>query len=108
MDGDHHPTLPNLHDSVLEGIEVDWGAATATVRLGLVGDPPPDVALVLSGLREVHVQRNEPWGPSEFVESAEYLDEAAHGELVLRLEMQSGDEITLRAESLEIAWRQAS
>jgi hypothetical protein len=97
-----HPTLPNLHDAILESVEIDWQAATATLRLELVGDPPPTLALVLSGVREVHISREEPWGPSVQVNVAEYLDTNQQGDLTLRLELQSGDEIRLRAKSLEL------
>jgi hypothetical protein len=99
------PTLPNLHDSVLERIEINWEAATATVRFGLVGDtnPPPSLTLVFSGFREIHVPRDEPWGPSDFVEVADYVDGSIQGGVTLRVEMQSGDELRLRAEALKIA-----
>jgi len=98
-----NPELPNLHDATLESIEIDWRSGTATIRLSLVGDPPPTLALVLSGLRQVHVPRDEPWGPSVSVNAADYVDGSDAGDLSLRLEMQSGDQITLRAGSLAIA-----
>ena len=96
------PDLPNLHDAVLEGIEINWESATASLRLGLVGDPSPKLALVFGGIREVHVPRDQPWGPSVFVNTLERTDGGDTGGLSMRLEMQSGDEIRLRAASLEI------
>jgi hypothetical protein len=94
--------LPNLHDAVMEGIEIDWKSATATLRFGLVGDPPPKLALVFGGLREIHIPREQPWGPSVFVNVAEYV--ADNGDdLAVRIEMQSGDDITLRAKSVGIS-----
>jgi hypothetical protein len=102
MTSDLGPALPNLHDAILESIEIDWEGATAILRLGLVGDPPPKLALVCSGLREAHIPHDEPWGPSVSVNAAEYAEGSDEGDLILRLEMQSGDEIKLRAASLAI------
>jgi hypothetical protein len=97
------PALPNLHDAILERIEIDWEAAIATLHLSPVGDRlPPTLALVFRGLREVQVPRYEPWGPSIYVNDTEYEDGSDEHDLTLRLEMQSGDEIRLRAASLEI------
>jgi hypothetical protein len=97
------PALPNLHDTILERIEMDWEAAIATLHIGLFGDPPPPtLALVFRGLREVQVPRYEPWGPSVFVNETEYVGGTDEHDLTLRLEMQSGDAIRLRAASLEI------
>src|SRR5438270_815322 len=67
------PTLPNVHDAVMEGVECDWQGATATIRLTLVPGPPSTIALVAIGLRELQVPRDEPWGPSVFVNGAEYV-----------------------------------
>ena len=102
MTSDLAPALPNLHDAILESIEINWEGATAILRLGLVGDPPPKLALAFSGLREAHIPRDEPWGPSVFVNATEYADGSDEGDLTLRLEMQSGDVIRLRAASLAI------
>jgi hypothetical protein len=46
MDSD----LPNLHDAVLEAIEINWESATASLRLGLVGDPSPKLGLVFAAV----------------------------------------------------------
>jgi hypothetical protein len=96
------PDLPNLHDAVLESIEINWESATALLRLGLVGDPSPKLAMLFGGVREVHVPRDQPWGPSMFVNTVERTDGGATGGLSMRVEMQSGDEIRIRAASLEI------
>ena len=98
-----YPELPNLHDAVLEGIEVDWESATTAIRFGLPGDPSPSLSLVFRGLRGVHIPRDQPWGPSVFVNTVEYVDERDTDAVSVRIEMQSGDEITVRAGSLDIA-----
>jgi hypothetical protein len=98
-----NPELPNLHDAVLEGIEIDWQSATTTIRFGLPGDPPPSRNLVFGGVRVIHIPRDQPWGPSVFVNTIEYADGLAADDVSVRLEMQSGDEITVRAASLDIS-----
>jgi hypothetical protein len=93
------PTLPNLHDAVLERLQVDWSAATVTVELHPVPGEP--IVLTAYGVRELRVDHWEPWGPSAFVNSTE-IHEAAAGHLRLRLEMQSGDNILIVAEQFEL------
>jgi hypothetical protein len=95
--------LPNLHDAILEGIEINWESATASLHLGLVGDPSPKVVLLFTGVREVHVPRDQPWGPSVSVNTVERIDDGETNGVAMRLEMQSGDAIRIRAASLEIA-----
>lgn len=96
------PALPNLHDTVLDGIQMDWQAATATLRF-LSVEPATQLALVAKGVRELHIPLNEPWSQSNSVNVAEYVETPSPGEIALRVEMQSGDEITLRAESIEVS-----
>jgi hypothetical protein len=93
------PALPNLHDAVLERLVLDWSTGMVSVDLHPVpGDP---IVLTAFGVRELHVDRWEPWGPSAFVNSAE-LHEAGPGQIRLRLEMQSGDPILIVAEEFEL------
>lgn len=98
-----NPELPDLHDAVLEGIEIDWQSATSTLHFGLPGDPPPSRTLTFGGLRAIHVPHDQPWGPSVFVNTLEYADGSAADNVSVRVEMQSGDEITVRATSLDIS-----
>lgn len=93
------PTLPNLHDAVLERLHVDWSAATVTVELHPVPGEP--IVLTAYGVRELRVDRWEPWGPSAFVNSAEVHD-AAPGQVHLRLQMQSGDQVLIVAEQFDL------
>ena len=86
------PTLPNLHDAILGIVQVDWQAATASFRF-LPVEPAAEVILVASGLRDLHIPRIEPWGPSVSVNVAEYVETDRLDEVGLRVEMQSGDEI---------------
>ena len=87
----------DLHDATLESIEVDWGRATVVVRLAALGGP---IVLTATGLRSIVVPRYEPWGPSSSVNKAGTRTHV--GELTLELQMQSGDEIVIRAASLTV------
>ena len=94
------PTLPNVHDAVLQRVSVDWPAATVAVELHPVpGDP---LVITAYGVRELHVNRWEPWGPSAFVNNAE-VHEAAAGQVRLRLAMQSGDQVLVVAEEFDLS-----
>jgi hypothetical protein len=54
------PTLPNVHDAVLQRVSVDWPAATVDVELHPVpGDP---LVITAYGVGELHVDRWEPRG----------------------------------------------
>ncbi len=97
-----NPNLPNLHDAILESIEVDWPDGTATLRFRPV-DPASPVVLLFAGLAEIHVPHDEPWGPSISVNTIEYVDSGDPDDLGLRVEMQSGDCITLRANRLTVS-----
>lgn len=91
--------ISRLHDAVLEGIDIGWQAPTARVRLTLV--PGPRIALVAEGLRSVRLSRDEPWGPSAYLNGG--VIRQGHGEpVVLELEMQSGDAIVIGAERLVV------
>jgi hypothetical protein len=96
--------FPNMHDAILESIEIEWESGTTSLRLGLVGSPPPKLVLVFSDVREIHVPREQPWGPSVSVNTVEHTEDDGDSNCVtMRLKMQSGDEIKIRAASLEIA-----
>jgi hypothetical protein len=91
--------LPSLHDAVFDSLTVDWAGATAAFRFTLVGGDRDQQALAIhgSGLRTLFVPREQPWGPSLYVNRAQLSE----GEIAeIRIEMQSGDEIVLLADSI--------
>jgi hypothetical protein len=89
-------TLRNLHDAVLERVVIDWDQAIARVELTRV--PGGSTVLELRGLVEFKMTRRQEWGPSVFVNAADVR--ASDGEVVLTIEMQSGDRITIRGQSV--------
>lgn len=93
------PALPNLHDGVLERITVDW--SRQLVRILATSVPGGLLMIVGEGLRDIHIPRREPWGPSRFINgvTVEQGDDSA---VAVRIEMQSGDQITLICESFRV------
>jgi hypothetical protein len=92
------PALPNLHDAVLESVVVDWSAGTASVECGTVD---AQFVLVARHVRELRVDKREPWGPSDFINSV-YVDENTSSEVAVYIEMQTGDDIFIVARELEV------
>jgi hypothetical protein len=64
--------IPNLHDAALERVVTDWHAGTAAIECGMASDRR--TVLVVDQVREVRVDKREPWGPSESINSV-YVDE---------------------------------
>lgn len=91
--------LPNLHDAVLERVAVDWERASVAIDLTRV--PGGATRLLLAGLVSLRLSHREEWGPSAYVNEVR-LDELADGRFELRIEMQSGDPITVIARSLAV------
>jgi hypothetical protein len=89
--------LPNLHDAVLERIELKWEEGLVTIELTRV--PGGVCTLTASGLREFTMSRRQEWGPSACVNRAEVREDGENG-IVLEIEMQSGDTITVAADRL--------
>jgi hypothetical protein len=89
--------LPDLHDAVLERIELKWEEGLVTIDLTRV--PGGIFTLTASGLRGFTMSRLQEWGPSVFVNQADAREDDEHG-IVLEIEMQSGDTITVAADRL--------
>jgi hypothetical protein len=94
------PPLPNLHDAVLERIDLRWEPGQATIELTRVPGGP--LKLVASGLRGFSMTRRQEWGPSVFVNNAQARVDGQDG-IVLEIEMQSGDTIIVAAHGLSVA-----
>jgi hypothetical protein len=93
------PPIPNLHDALLECVRVDWRAGTASIECGTPADAR--TVLVVHHVREVRVDKREPWGRSESINSV-YVDESNDSEVALYIEVQSGDDILVVGRSLEV------
>jgi hypothetical protein len=115
--------LASLHDSSLTGVEVSWASAiarivievdTAAARAGslpLAGSPlldgPDDsgpdfagtVVIECRGLRCLAIPREEPWGPSNYI-NAVVLKANDRG---VQIEMCSGDLIDIVSDDVTIA-----
>jgi hypothetical protein len=93
------PPIPNLHDAILQRVVVDWPAATASIECGTAADTR--TVLVVQHVREVRVDKRQPWGPSQSINSV-YVDESSAGEVALYIEVQSRDDILIVGRALEI------
>ena len=91
-------SLPNLHDAILERVEIAWETGVATIGFERV----PGTAFVLTarGLLDFSMPRRQDWGPSVCVNSA-HVQRNEAGDVLLTIEMQSGDTISVVAERLD-------
>ncbi|MCM3900305.1 MAG: hypothetical protein ND866_01210 [Pyrinomonadaceae bacterium] len=92
----------NLHDATLKTINVDWQAKVCVITVDAllnVEREPVDCAIRWEGVSCVEVQHNSPWG-----ESISVNQQRLESENVYVLEMQSGDEIKIRAEGVTLEW----
>ena len=87
--------IPNLHDAVLESIEVRWDAGEADISLTRVPGGP--LLLKARGLRRFVLSHEQEWGPSIYVNHATVASDE-RGRAVMEIEMQSGDTISVIAD----------
>jgi hypothetical protein len=90
-------TLP-LHDALLGRIEIDWD--TALVRLDLqafseVAKPALPYYLLFRVVTDFRYSRLNEWGPSNSILEAKVVGDEYH------IQMQSGDNICIKASSYE-------
>jgi hypothetical protein len=93
------PALPNLHDGVLERVTVDW--SRRLVRILATAVPGGLLMIVAEGLREIRIPRRDPWRPSDFINHAS-VEQGNDSAVIITIEMQSGDHITLACENFRI------
>jgi hypothetical protein len=89
-----------LHDALLHELTVDWVNARLCVRLSVFFAKGTDAApteLIFYGVTGIDATRENPWGPSVFVNSPSFEPPDIYA-----LEMQSGDVIKVRAESFDL------
>lgn len=88
---------PELHDSVLELIEIDWVRQNAKLTFRRSGSV---VEAVVRASQSLRLPRDEPWGPSSSVNAVDVV--ALVGDRVsLRVEMQSGDTLIIDGASVD-------
>lgn len=87
-------SLP-LHDATLREVRFAWAEARCTLRLLTNGHGAQ--ALVFSGVTELHLPRQQPWGPSVSINAAREC-----GANKFEVELQSGDVLRLQAASWQV------
>ena len=83
-----------LHDAVLHFISVSWKDHTCDAGITLVGGKK--VTLSWQGVTDISMPHSSPWGESQSINNT-----YSEGD-VFKIEMQSGDIITIGAKNLEI------
>ena len=90
-----------LHDWTLDHLVFDW--CDGRLRLILREFSTLDGwVLIAEGVKDLRVPRRLEWGFSRAINSSEGPLEVESGDLVMRIEVQSGDEIEIEAESIEL------
>jgi hypothetical protein len=88
-----------MHDWSLLSLTVDWEIGDACI---VVRSPSGHASIRASELRELHVPRHRPWGPSASINIVTGPLQGPDGHASLIIEMQSGDQIQIVARSIEM------
>jgi len=80
-------------------ITVDWESGTVRIRLSWESEQHD---LVATGLRNLKLPHEFPWGPSNWINKLIGLEEIYGGQLRLGIEVQSGDVIEIVAEKFNL------
>jgi hypothetical protein len=91
-----------MHDWSLTTIELDWITGSVTIHFRDGNGPR---RLLASKVTELTIPRLAPWGKSEAVNRVDGPNSDDAGSLSLRIEMQSGDVISLSAGAIELETR---
>ncbi|RFP09934.1 MULTISPECIES: hypothetical protein [unclassified Duganella] len=86
----------DLHDATLLTIDFSWAEATCVMTL--LHARLADCRLTFTGVSNLTLSRNQPWGRSQSINSALERDKGQY-----EIEMQSGDVITIAALEVRIA-----
>jgi hypothetical protein len=90
----------NLHDAIINNFNIDWKKKTCTLSLNIFFNINEDAVLckiVWKKITEVQIPLKNPWGDSIYVNSQRKKSEKEY-----LIEMQSGDEIIISAEEVEL------
>lgn len=91
--------FPDMHDWTLLAADYDWPSARVTMRFRTaVGD----TTLVASEVADLHIPQRRSWGRSASVNGADLLVGTGQDAQTLRIEMQSGDVVTIEAAVIEV------
>ncbi|HEY9134646.1 MAG TPA: hypothetical protein VIM85_02510 [Pseudomonadales bacterium] len=80
-----------LHDAVMAAAHISWDAARCDLRVYPVGKKAH--WLVFEGFTKIEFPRNEPWGPSNSINSVKQPKPTK-----FEIEIQSGDLLRITAE----------
>jgi hypothetical protein len=87
-------SLP-LHDATLREVRFAWAEGLCTLHVQTSGHGAQE--LVFSGVTELHLPRQQPWGPSVSINAAREC-----GSNKFEVELQSGDVLRLQAASWKV------
>ncbi|WP_300031518.1 hypothetical protein [uncultured Roseobacter sp.] len=86
-----------MHDWLIETIKVDWESGDVRILLSAFGQPKE---IRVKGLCSLIVPRRFDWGPSEYVNGTVGPEVLENGHSVLKIEIQSGDQILVEGEKI--------
>lgn len=92
-----------MHDWTLVAIHCDWIGKHAEMRF--LDSSSGTRVLVFEGVSTLPLDRSEHWGPSNSVNKVTLNSNADGGGIILGLEMQSGGDIIVSAESCTLDGR---
>ena len=92
--------LPDMHDWTLLSVDFDWAHAVAESRFSPVGGG--ERTLRVSGVIDLHIPKHKFWGPSVSINRAEWELGRGNAVQTVRIEMQSGDVITVDAAAFDL------
>ena len=90
----------DLHDAALLTITFDWKMGTGTLRVRPTSHS--ETAIVATGVRFIAVHPEHPWGPSVYINEVRGPARTEADLQRVEIQMQSGDLITIAAESIEL------
>jgi hypothetical protein len=94
-----------VHDWTLLFIEADWRSGEAQLT---VESPAGCCVIKALGLSELWIPRVQPWGASVSINTVDGPSLQPDGRMRLGIEMQSGDQIKIVADSIEMPIAQKS
>jgi hypothetical protein len=101
MTGAHESdtAIPPLHDALLLRVEIIWEEAIARLTFQLVSS---FVTLSIQSFTLVECPRRLPWGRSRSVNEVNLTPDPSGAGYRLTLEMQTGDNIVICGETIEV------
>jgi hypothetical protein len=88
-----------MHDWILKSISIDWGDNRVVF---LVSWNHREKRIVAEGFSNLNVPHREEWGRSVSINRLSGPSRAQNGKQSIEIEMQSGDTISVIANSIEV------